>query len=211
MCVSSKRAPERSREIQRNLLDAQHLLYRCAKPLHQNSLVEGFFFTLNTKHVSTIITMKQLLDTRTDLTWLDAELSTWLTDTLDSNKRVSSVCGFITFGDKLVLVNHTTREWDLPGGHVESNETAQQAFFREIKEEANIHYTQIASPTLLGYFEMPQSIMLVLQTKITNSETTLKSNVTDEIVSADLFDINNLPQNAQQKIWAAYLPYLKTR
>jgi len=38
--------------------------------------------------------------------------------------------------DKLLLINHEHRGWDVPGGHVESGETLEESLYRELKEEA---------------------------------------------------------------------------
>lgn len=40
-------------------------------------------------------------------------------------------------------------KWCLPGGHIDPNETAQQAIIREVKEEVGLDF----NPRFLGYFD----------------------------------------------------------
>jgi ADP-ribose pyrophosphatase YjhB (NUDIX family) len=51
-----------------------------------------------------------------------------------------SARGIITDRDgRILLVKHASHKpWTLPGGHVEENETFQEAFIREVREELDI-------------------------------------------------------------------------
>lgn len=62
------------------------------------------------------------------------------------------VRGVATDGEgRVLLVRHTYREgWFLPGGGVESRETAVEALIREMQEEAGVRAT--AAPRLVGLF-----------------------------------------------------------
>lgn len=54
--------------------------------------------------------------------------------------------GFVLRGDRILLVNHRKHHvWIYPGGHVEPNETTDEACLREILEETGVH-CRIVSP-----------------------------------------------------------------
>lgn len=52
---------------------------------------------------------------------------------------------------KLLLTNIANRGWDLPGGHIEPDETPDQAVVRELQEEAG---AQAESFELIGYLKI---------------------------------------------------------
>ena len=58
-------------------------------------------------------------------------------------KRVSKV--IIFDGDKILILKRADgdRDWDLPGGHVEKNETFQQGARRETREETNLEISKL--------------------------------------------------------------------
>ena len=51
-------------------------------------------------------------------------------------------------GDSIVLALHASRDWTIPGGHLEEGESPTEALAREASEEAGI---TIAEPVLLGH------------------------------------------------------------
>lgn len=53
--------------------------------------------------------------------------------------------------DELLLTHIVTRGWDLPGGHIEQNETPEQAVMRELHEETG---ARIKSLKLIGYLKI---------------------------------------------------------
>lgn len=64
----------------------------------------------------------------------------------------ATASGFVVRDDRLLLVFHRKHNvWIYPGGHVESNETPDEACLREIFEETGLH-CRITSPrdTTLG-------------------------------------------------------------
>lgn len=54
-------------------------------------------------------------------------------------EQVRQAYGVCFIGDKMVIVNHGTKNtWGLPGGTVEKGETYEQTLIREIQEETNM-------------------------------------------------------------------------
>jgi len=73
---------------------------------------------------------------------------TWKYDwQLPPRKLVTSVHGFCVKKDKLLLVNLIDRGWDIPGGHIEYEETPEDCLRREAQEEGYV----TGSCLLLGY------------------------------------------------------------
>jgi 8-oxo-dGTP diphosphatase len=62
---------------------------------------------------------------------------TWIrTEQAPPNETVTSVHGCCFHQDKVLLVNIKGRGFNFPGGHVETDETPEEAFHREVLEEA---------------------------------------------------------------------------
>jgi 8-oxo-dGTP diphosphatase len=79
--------------------------------------------------------------------------ATWIKTTKLPNKNLISACfGLITYKDKIVLITHTSRGLDLPGGHKEPGESALNCFKREIQEETGI--SELASIKLIAYSQL---------------------------------------------------------
>ena len=47
-------------------------------------------------------------------------------------------------GGRVLFVEHPDRGWDIPGGHLEEEETPDQALLRELKEETGLEGTILA-------------------------------------------------------------------
>ncbi len=47
-------------------------------------------------------------------------------------------------GREVLFVEHPERGWEIPGGHLEENETAEEALHREIKEETGLAGTLVS-------------------------------------------------------------------
>jgi 8-oxo-dGTP diphosphatase len=74
---------------------------------------------------------------------------------LDSSARlfeapVTTVHGFFVEEEKILLVRHKKRGWEVPGGHVELGEAYEDAMRRELREEAQMECGELNS---LGYLK----------------------------------------------------------
>lgn len=64
---------------------------------------------------------------------------TWKPTTeIPPEELITSVHGFCFKDNNLLLVNLNNRGWDLPGGHIELEETPEESFKRESYEEGYI-------------------------------------------------------------------------
>ena len=70
-----------------------------------------------------------------------------LTAELPPVDHVSTAHGLVFDGDALVLARHVTREWTIPGGHLEPGESPEEAMHREVAEEAG---AVVRDPELLA-------------------------------------------------------------
>jgi 8-oxo-dGTP diphosphatase len=64
------------------------------------------------------------------------EIRVVLNEVLPPAELVTSAGALAFDGDRLLLARLTSRDWDLPGGHVEPGESPEQAMRREVYEEA---------------------------------------------------------------------------
>jgi len=64
---------------------------------------------------------------------------------------VTAVKIYVFQDDKLLLTHINTRGWDLPGGHIEAGETAEEAVVRELKEETGAGVSRFG---LIGYLKV---------------------------------------------------------
>jgi len=64
---------------------------------------------------------------------------------------VTAVKIYVFQGHKLLLTQIKTRGWDIPGGHIEIGETAEQAVVRELQEETGGSVDRFK---LIGYLKV---------------------------------------------------------
>ncbi|MBB2478810.1 NUDIX domain-containing protein [Bacillus sp. APMAM] len=63
---------------------------------------------------------------------------TWLPNRMPNVALMTSVHGYCFLDEKIMLVKIDNRGFNMPGGHIEGNETPEQAFHREAYEEGYV-------------------------------------------------------------------------
>ena len=63
---------------------------------------------------------------------------------------VTTVHGFFKEGNSLLLVRHKSRGWEVPGGHIDGDESFEEAMRRELFEEAQMKCGPVS---WLGYLK----------------------------------------------------------
>ncbi|MBB6671302.1 NUDIX hydrolase [Cohnella nanjingensis] len=63
---------------------------------------------------------------------------TWNRHLMPQRALITSVHGFCFRGSELLLVDLNHRGWDIPGGHIEPEESPEQCFRREALEEGYV-------------------------------------------------------------------------
>lgn len=76
----------------------------------------------------------------------------YISNHLPENSVATTTTGLIIWNNKIVLVEHKNRGWELPGGHIEVGESIQEALKRELYEEAGLH--EMASIEMFGFNEI---------------------------------------------------------
>ena len=75
----------------------------------------------------------------------------YLSDQSDFDAPVTTVHGFFFNDNKeLLLVEHCSRGWEVPGGHIEGGESFEEAMRRELLEEAQMEASALLQ---LGYLK----------------------------------------------------------
>lgn len=76
----------------------------------------------------------------------------YISNALPVNAIATTATGLIIWDNKIVLVEHKNRGWELPGGHIEDGESIIEALTRELHEEAGL--TKISNIEMFGYNEI---------------------------------------------------------
>jgi 8-oxo-dGTP diphosphatase len=81
--------------------------------------------------------MRTLIRTVTDIPWMPQlhEGRLYITDELPARETCGSAFGFVFQGEDVLLTRLYERDWDIPGGVIDSGETPAAAAIREVWEE----------------------------------------------------------------------------
>lgn len=77
----------------------------------------------------------------------DVKWEFYLSDKLSDIKLVAAVFGIPLYNNKIALTK-SYRGWELPGGHLDEDETIEEALVREIKEEIGV---EISDYKIIGF------------------------------------------------------------
>jgi 8-oxo-dGTP diphosphatase len=99
--------------------------------------------------------MKRLISTEKNLPWIETEsiLETFISDEMPPIDECSSAYAFVLKNKELLQTElregeRPLRQLDIPGGHIDSEETPEEAVMRETFEETGV---QIQEPRLVAY------------------------------------------------------------
>ena len=97
--------------------------------------------------------MKTLLCTDPHIPWMptNSEGRLYHTDELPGPGICGTAFAFAFQDDRMLLTRLKKRGWDIPGGHIEGNESPEQAAVRETMEEAGV---LVAPVQLIGIQEL---------------------------------------------------------
>ena len=86
------------------------------------------------------------------------------------NKRIDlTVCACIVHKGKILLLHHVKlNKWLFPGGHIDSNETPDQALVREVMEEASLRIKFMQFSSLQQQEEEIQKLAIPFHTNLHN-------------------------------------------
>ncbi|MEM7130435.1 MAG: NUDIX domain-containing protein [Chloroflexota bacterium] len=97
--------------------------------------------------------MKKLIKTDSNIPWLHkpGEGRLYITDELPNHETWGTAFGFTFQADKLLMTRLHDRDWDIPGGMIETSESPEEAAIREVWEET---YAEVEIIELIGIQEV---------------------------------------------------------
>ncbi len=97
--------------------------------------------------------MKKLVHVDRAIPWMPSpsEGRLYITDEMPPHEICGSAFGFTFDADRILLTRLKSRDWDIPGGRIESGETPRQAAMREVWEEA---FARVKIVDLIGIQEL---------------------------------------------------------
>lgn len=97
--------------------------------------------------------MKKLVRTLQNIPWVPVpgEGRLYLTDETPPREQCASAFGFVFVEEQILLTRLRQRDWDIPGGVIERNETPEAAVVREVWEETSV---KVDVQKLLGIQEL---------------------------------------------------------
>ena len=92
----------------------------------------------------------QILRQERDILWLPIpnEATLILDDQLPPAPLITSALALAFHDQNILMTNLNARGWDIPGGHIEADESPEAALHREVMEETG---ARLADVRLLGY------------------------------------------------------------
>lgn len=97
--------------------------------------------------------MKTLLTTEHNTEWLQKKnrVELYRATQIPQKDLITSVHVFAFLDNQLLFTKHPERDWDIPGGHIEKNETPRVALEREVYEETCVKLTNLQ---VFGYIKI---------------------------------------------------------
>jgi len=97
--------------------------------------------------------VKKLVKVDREIPWMPkpGEGRLYITDEMPAKDTWSTAFGFAFDGDKILLTRLRNRDWDIPGGVVNSGETPEEAAIREVWEET---YVKVEVVKMIGIQEL---------------------------------------------------------
>ena len=128
---------------------------------------------------------------------------TVVSNTLPPLKLITAVFVLAFKDDSILLTNIRSRGWDIPGGHIETGESPEEAIQREVYEETGAilktvellgyMHLRILAPKPQGYsYPYPESYMILYWGTISGLEDFEENK---EVIASGLFT----PEEARQK------------
>lgn len=92
----------------------------------------------------------EVISVEHNIQWLPLpnEAALILDDETPPNSLITSALALAFDGQRILMTNLQQRGWDIPGGHLEANETPEEAMRREVLEESGAVLDEVR---LLGY------------------------------------------------------------
>jgi len=97
--------------------------------------------------------MKTILTTEYNVEWLPGKnrVEFYRATQIPQKNLITSVHVFAFFDDQILFTKHPERDWDIPGGHIEKNETPKTALKREVYEETCV---KLVNLQVFGYIKI---------------------------------------------------------